>query len=194
LIYSTGLQCDGGKRAGPLRLKCDGRKRRVGRISRLRRGILHNDRRLKSGRRDGAITGPLQHGGVHLRRLAVSRGCRAGVAGRIRGVLAVACSGRLLHQGIGKKTAGGVNDSPLVLAGVRIDIAAAQKTLLAFLQIVDAGGPLPVVGQVIQLNGARVLLAAIDQELLFFPLAFERYARQLLIQHQRDDGGHQEHH
>ena len=52
----------------------------------------------------------------------------------------------------------------------------------------------PVVGEVIKLNGASVLLAAVDQELLFFPLAFKGHARQLLIQHQRDDGGHQEHH
>ena len=41
-----------------------------------------------------------------------------------------------------------------------------------------------------ELDRAGVLLAAIDQELFFVALGFERDARQLAVEHDRDDCGH----
>jgi hypothetical protein len=85
-----------------------------------------------------------------------------------------------------------VNDAPVRFAGERVHISPAQKTFFLLLQIVDAGGISPVVGQIIKLNGPGVLLAAVDQELFFVPLALKRHARQLLVEHQGDNGRHQE--
>lgn len=181
-----GRQCNRRKPAWLSRLarssQCDRRQRRIPRLvytevsgHRLSVGVLGGRTEtllVKTRRRIRAIAGALQYGRVHL-GLAIGRSrCVAGgLSGTIR------CSRSFLHQGIRQVHSVAVNDAPLVFAGVRIDVAAAQKSFLALLQVFDAGRKLPVVGDVIELNGADVLLAAVDQELLFFALGFEGYAR-----------------
>src|SRR5207249_2630208 len=130
----------------------------------------------------------LGRAGESLRFSRADRGSFIGE--RVDGLLFVFLgAGRLVHERIQiLPVPRDVYQAPLALAGHRIDVPLAEEAdLIRALELLDGGRiffPFPDV----ELNGAAVLLAALDQQLLFVALGLEGYARQLEIQADRDDG------
>lgn len=150
------------------------------------------------------ITGALQNGGVDSRRRCVRvsrarcRGCSGGgaVAGIVgigtRWRIRISGSGgrRFLNQRIRQRASIGMDQTPFILSGERIDVAPAEESLVVGIFQVLHARRVSLVHLHIQVDSALVLLAAIDQELFFIALAFKRHARHLLVEHQPDGGGH----
>src|SRR5215469_14255838 len=101
----------------------------------------------------------------------------------------------LVRDGIGEDAVGDVDQAPFVFAGQRVDVTMAQKsTVVIVLQFLDTGRPTRVLIRAQkQPNGALVLLAALHQHLLFLALRLKCETRNLHIEIDGDNGGHQEH-
>ena len=85
-----------------------------------------------------------------------------------------------------------MNQAPLVLSGHRVDVTLAQEALiLEALQFLDIARIALRLGDK-KLDGAFVLLAAIDQRLFLIALRLHGNARNFHIQGDADYRGHQE--
>ena len=85
-----------------------------------------------------------------------------------------------------------MNQAPFVFAGIRIDVAVAKvAVVVGVFEVFNPCGETAILG-VEELDGALVLLAASDQELLFVSFALEGDARHLEVEHDRDGGGEDE--
>src|SRR6185369_3940361 len=102
--------------------------------------------------------------------------------------------GRLVHQRIQEHAARPyVDNAPLALTRHRIDVALPQEPdLVGALQILH-GRRIFLPLSDVQLNGTAILLTALDQQRFLVALGFERHARQLPVQQDRDGGGHHKH-
>ena len=97
------------------------------------------------------------------------------------------CVGRLLvvlllavDEGVGEDAArADMDHAPIVFARHRVYVLAAQEPeVLRVLQSVEIGRKAVELAHV-KIDGAGILLAAVDQQLLFVALGFEGDARQL---------------
>ena len=95
-------------------------------------------------------------------------------------------------DGVGEHAAVDVNEAPFIFTRHGIDVALAEKPeIVEAFQFFDGGGITADLAHK-ELNGALVLFAALDQQLLPVALGFEGHARQFVVQRDGNDGGHQE--
>ena len=85
-----------------------------------------------------------------------------------------------------------MDQAPFVLARVGVEIAPPQiAVIVSVFQVLHAAREAAIV-LVKKLDGALVLFASIDEELLFITFALEGDARHLRVEHQGDRGGENE--
>jgi hypothetical protein len=137
-------------------------------------------------RRTAARTGP---GSASLRRLADERDCANETLPG--GLFFLFLLG--VNQGIGEDAGGvDVNQTPLVLAGQRIAVAAAKEAdLVGFLEILHRSRVFLQLPDV-ELDAALILFAAVDEELLALALRLKHHPRRLAIEEDGHGGRHRE--
>jgi hypothetical protein len=88
-----------------------------------------------------------------------------------------------------------VDQTPIVFSGERVHEPVPQKApVIRVFQIFDLGRPSAhPLRRDEKLDGAPILLAALDQQLLLLPLRLERHPWNLHIQRECDQRRHQEH-
>ena len=168
------------------------------------RGVLAT-RQVAAGKRGaghGAVGGVAGAAAVaHAGRATTALGGILGAAeagqladesvGRLGIFLAAGASG-LGHLGIGEDAVGDVDETPLVFTGHGVHVTMAQEALiLEVLQFLDIAG---VVAGFLdkELDGALVLLAAIDEGLFLIALRLHGNAGKLHIEGDGHHGGHEE--
>ena len=108
------------------------------------------------------------------------------------GLLIAARAGRLGQLGIGEDAVLDVDEPPFFFAGHRVFIAVPEEALiLEALEFLDVAGIAFGFGYE-ELDGAFVLLAAIDEGLFLVALRLHGEAGKLHVESDGDDGGHQE--
>ena len=108
------------------------------------------------------------------------------------GLLIAAGAGRFGQLGIGEDAVLDVDEAPLLFSGHRVFVAVTEEALiLEALEFLDFAGVALGFGDE-ELDGAFVLLAAIDEGLFLVALRLHGEAGKLHVKGDGDDGGHQE--
>ena len=159
----------------------------------LRREVVAGRGAGSSGRAR-LIAGPLARGQIDAGGVGIDRISADLLHLRDEGLL-LGCSRVVLllaiDERIGEDAPGAhVNDSPFLFAGERVDVLMAQEAeVLRVVQRVEVGRVAIELANE-EIDGAGVLFAAIDEQLLFVALGFEGHARQRHVEHDGDGRRH----